>query len=128
MTDSQNTPDIEDRDANIRLTIQHIIDRKTEEMFNEFDRLHRRNIHDEDVVAALRYLGPVDLLDDYAEWAEIDLREDDNTTTNPAVPDPADAPSYTALEQAIHNVQSAAFRTIGKPSGVRFPSPEGGTK
>ena len=120
MTDSQNTPDIEDRDANIRLTIQHIIDNKVEEMCAEFDRLHRRGIHDDDVVKALRYLGDIELLDDYAEWAEIDLREDDNTTTSPVVPDPGDAPSYNALGEQLQAVKDAASSSLSTPAIDRF--------
>lgn len=90
-------PDIEDRAANIRLTVSHIISSKQDEMFEQFDRLHRRNISDTDVVRALQSLHEPDLLDAYAEWADIDLREDDNTTMNPAVPDPGDAGSYKLL-------------------------------
>lgn len=95
MTENQ-TPDIEDRAANIRLTVQNIISIKQDQMFEDFDRLHKRNIHDRDVVEALTTLGYVDLLDEYAEWAEIDLSED-YATTNPAVPDPGDADSYRNL-------------------------------
>ena len=120
MTDSQNTPDIEDRDANIRLTIEHIIEQKVQEMCAEFDRLHRRGIHDDDVVKALRSIGDIELLDDYAEWAEIDLREDDNTTTNPAVPDPGDAPSYAPLDEQLRNVKDAASSSLSTPAIDRF--------
>jgi hypothetical protein len=97
---------IEDRAANIKDVVLHIITSKQDEMFDAFDRLHRRNIHDDDVVAALRTLGEEDLLDAYAEWGDIDIREDDNTTTNPVVPDPADAPSYASHPlnvQSIHD-------------------------
>lgn len=96
---TENAP-IEDRTANIREVVEHIINRKTEEMFEQFDRLHRRNIHDDDVIAALRHYGDIDLVEGYADWAEIDLREDDNTTTDPTVPDPADSPSY-----ALHSLR-----------------------
>jgi hypothetical protein len=92
---------IEDRAANIRLAVSHIISSKQDEMFEQFDRLHRRNIHDDDVVTALTQLHELDLLDAYAEWADIDLREDDNTTMNPVVPDPGDAPSYKALDLIV---------------------------
>lgn len=98
---SDNEPDIEDRAFNVRLTVSHIISSKQDEMFEQFDRLHRRGIHDDDVVKALRHIGEVDLLDAYAEWADIDIREDDNTTLNPVVPDPGDMPSYDDLEAAI---------------------------
>lgn len=88
-----HAPDIEDRDANIRLTVQNIVSIKQDQMFEDFDRLHKRGIHDRDVIQALTTLGYVDLMDDYAEWAEIDISED-YATTNPAVPDPGTADSY----------------------------------
>jgi hypothetical protein len=99
MTDSPAP--IEDRAANIKDVVLHIITSKQDEMFDAFDRLHRRNIHDDDVVAALRSLHEEDLLDAYAEWGDIDIREDDNTTTNPVVPDPGDAPSYATLNEQL---------------------------
>lgn len=91
---------IEDRPANVRLIVQNIISSKQDEMFEQFDRLHKRGINDDEVVTALRSLGDIDLMDAYAEWADIDIREDDNTTTNPVVPDPGDAPSYAAMGAA----------------------------
>lgn len=80
---------IEDREANIKENIRYIIDRGLDAIYENFDRLHRRGIHDNDVVKALRDLGEEDILDGYAEWGDLDLREDDNTTMDPTVPDPA---------------------------------------
>jgi hypothetical protein len=101
MADIQNNePDIEDREANIRLTVQHIISTKLDEMYEQFDRLHRRNISDQDVVAALRYFGDIELLDGYAEWADIDIREDDNTTLDPTVPDPMDSDTNRLIAES----------------------------
>jgi hypothetical protein len=110
---TENTSSIDDREANIQQTVLHIINAKQDEMFEQFDRLHRRGIHDDDVVAALRHFGEIDLLDQYAEWGDIDIREDDNTTTNPIVPDPMDADGNRQLaelhEQRTHagHVQTA---------------------
>lgn len=98
---TENTEPIEDRDANVRLTVSRIIFSKQDEMFERFDGLKKRGITDTDLVEALRHLGEAELLDAYAEWADIDLREDDNTTLNPAVPDPGESFSYAPLEQAI---------------------------
>jgi hypothetical protein len=92
---------IEDRDANVRLVISNLMSTAQDKLFEQFDHLHRRNITDEDILLALRNMGEEDLRDDYAEWADIDIREDDNTTLNPAVPDPGNAPSYSALESAL---------------------------
>lgn len=113
---TENTAPIEDRDANIRSTVSHIISSKQDEMFEQFDRLHRRNIHDDDVVKALRHMGEVELLDAYAEWADIDLREDDNTTMSPTVPDPGEAPSYTALAGQMQAVKAMASPALSTPA------------
>jgi hypothetical protein len=112
---SDNEPDIEDRDFNVRLAVSNIISSKQDEMFEQFDRLHRRGIHDDDVVKALRHIGEVDLLDAYAEWADIDIREDDNTTLNPVVPDPGDAPSYTGMN--LTNIDGTRFRAERSAAG-----------
>lgn len=88
---------IEDRDANVRLVISNLMSGAQDRMFEAFDGLHKRGITDEEILLALRNMGEEDLRDEYAEWANIDIREDDNTTMNPAVPDPGDAPSYSAL-------------------------------
>jgi hypothetical protein len=111
----EETAPIEDRDANIRMTVQSIIDASLDAMFERFDQLKKRNINDDDMVAALRYLGDIELLDEYAEWADIDIREDDNTTTNPVVPDPGDAPSYEPLARVM---ASGGALTYSKPEGV----------
>lgn len=68
-------------------------------MFERLDNLHRRGIHDNEVIRFLRKEGLNDIAARYIEWSgAIDPdAEDDNTTTNPAVPDPGDAASYTAL-------------------------------
>jgi hypothetical protein len=92
---------IEDREANIRHTVEMIVDSGHEAIYERLDKLHKRNIHDSDVMRALRALGFGDVADGYADWAEVDEREDDNTTTNPVVPDPGDSPSYDALKQAM---------------------------
>lgn len=97
---TENTAPIDDRAANIQQTVLHIINSKQDEMFEQFDRLHRRSIHDDDVVAALRHFGEVDLLDQYAEWGDIDIREDDNTTLDPTVPDPGDSPTNQLIAES----------------------------
>lgn len=101
---TENTAPIEDRAANIKENVRYIIDRGLDAIYENFDRLHRRGIHDNDVVEALRDLGEEDILDGYAEWADIDLREDNNTTLDPIVPDPASAPSYK--EHVLNQIAS----------------------
>jgi len=99
---SENTAQIEDRDANIQQTVLHIINTKQDEMFAEFDRLHRRGIHDDDVVAALQHFGETDLLDAYAEWGDIDLREPEQRIPDTPVPDPGNNPSDLQMQQAYN--------------------------
>lgn len=112
MTDIQNPePDIEDRASNIRLTVENIIDASYEALFERFDKLKKRGINDDDLVTALRYLEHEELLEAYANWADIDIREDDNTTMNPVVPDPGNAPSYDSLK---HGEPRIAMNTINK--------------
>jgi hypothetical protein len=113
MTD--NEPDIEDRGSNIRLTVEKIINASNELLFERFDMLKKRGINDEDLVEALRYLEHEELLEAYAEWAAIDIREDDNTTLNPVVPDPGDAPSYTAMN--LTNIDGTRFHAERGTSG-----------
>lgn len=116
MTTIDNTPDPADRSANIRMAVQMIIDSNLDAMFDRFDALKKRGINDNDMVEALRYLGDIELLDSYAEWGDIDLREDDNTTLNPVVPDP-DNPSYAPLLEQLQGVQR-----IREAHARHFPS------
>lgn len=113
---NHNEPDIEDRGANISLTIENIISASHDALFERFDNLKKRGINDDDVVTALRYLEHEDLLEAYADWADIDIREDDNTTLNPVVPDPADAPSYEALADQLEAVRDAASPALSTPA------------
>ena len=92
---------LSDREQLVNMKVINIISAGYDYMFERFDRLHKQNIDDDEVVAALRHYGEQDLLDGYAEWGDIDLREDDNTTTNPVVPDPGDAPSYTTMAEQL---------------------------
>lgn len=87
-----------DREQLVNQKVINIISDGYDYMFERFDKLHKQDITDTEVVAALRHYGEEDVLDGYVEWADIDVREDDNTTTNPVVPDPGNAPSYDALE------------------------------
>jgi hypothetical protein len=105
---------IEDRDANIRLVVEHIIHTAYDGIYAQLDKLHRRNIHDDDVVKALRYLEHEEILEGYADWADIDIREDDNTTLSPIVPDPGNAPSYDALEEIREDADLTGEWTNGK--------------
>lgn len=55
--------------------------------------------HDDDVIKALQEMGETEVLEGYAEWAEITLPGalDPEETTDGVVPDPHDAPSYDGI-------------------------------
>lgn len=114
MTESENP--IEDRDANVRLTVSLVIQNGLDKIYADLDQLHKRNIHDGDIVKALRDMNEMDLLEGYADWAEIDLREDDNTTLDPTVPDPRDDPSYKGLAEHLKAVKDAASPALDTPA------------
>jgi hypothetical protein len=120
MTDS--SAPIEDRDANIRTIVAELLSEAYEDLFNRYDRLHKRNINDNDIIRALRQNGDGRVADDYIEWSgALDPdAEDDNTTMNPAVPDPGDAPSYTALADQLEAVKDAASPSLSTPAIDRF--------
>lgn len=81
------------------LRIYNIVGEQQDRLFERLDDLHKRNIDDTQVIRALRKGGYRDLAEEYIKWSEaIDPdAEDDNTTMNPAVPDPGDMPSYEHL-------------------------------
>jgi hypothetical protein len=116
MTENAQDAPIEDRAENIKQTILHIITSKQDEMFDAFDRLHRRNIHDDDVVTALRSLGEEDLLDSYAEWGDIDLREPEQRIPDGVVPDPGNNPSDLDMQahfEGVARIKEAHIRYFG---------------
>jgi hypothetical protein len=78
-----------------------------ESLFERLDKQHAKGIHDDEVIRFLRNEGHTLLAERYIEWSgALDPdREDDNTTMNPVVPDPADSPSYAGLAEQLAGVQ-----------------------
>lgn len=93
--------------ADLRSRVERIIDAHLESLFDRIDKLHinGQRVSDTDMLAALDHLGPVDLRAEYADWADLDVREDDAITTDPVVPDPVDAPSYEALTELANTLR-----------------------
>jgi hypothetical protein len=89
-------PPVPTKDELLDFRISSIINSAEDAMFQKFDDLHKQGHNDDDVINYLRKQGYTDYADAYIEWSgALDPdREDDNTTMNPVVPDPADAPSY----------------------------------
>lgn len=94
-------------------TLANAVSTFEEMLFNKFDRLHSHGIHDNEVIRFLRAEGHTVLATRYIEWSgAIDPdAEDDNTTMNPVVPDPGNAPSYDSLK---HGEPRIAMNTINK--------------
>ena len=81
---------------NAELRIGSIVRNAEDGMFERFDNLHKHNIDDDTIISVLRSNGRPELALQYIEWSgAVDPDSDeDNTTMNPVVPDPGDAPSY----------------------------------
>jgi hypothetical protein len=64
-------------------------------LFERLDQLHRQDIHDTQVIRALRKIGEVDFAAEYIDWSgAIDPDAEPNETLGGTVPDPAGAESY----------------------------------
>lgn len=90
------------KDELLDLRISSIINSAEDAMFQKFDDLHKQGHNDDDVIRYLRKQGYTDYADAYIEWSgalDPDV-EDDNTTTDPTVPDPGNAASYDAMKGA----------------------------
>lgn len=89
--------------------VSRIIRRSEDRLMNELEQLNKDGHSDEEIVAYLRKQGYTDYAEYYAEHAGVDEREDDNTTLDPVVPDPGDAPSYDALRKAMEGTPPVTF-------------------
>ena len=94
---TENTSETEnlDRSKIVRQRVFSILRNAFDEMHRTFDALDTEGIAGTEIVEALREIGEEEIRENYAAWAEIDIREDDATTMDDVVPDPADAGSYT---------------------------------
>lgn len=102
-------------EATITLRLHNVLSDSTDAMFEKFDLLHKQEIHDNDVIGFLRAEGLHDLAKRYIEWGHCIDPDEDNTTTNPAVPDLGDSPSYEALDQAIKAAGGVVFTKPVEP-------------
>lgn len=95
MTENTSETENQDRSEKVRERVSSIIRDAFSEMQRSFDDLDTEGITGTEVVEALREIGEEEIRENYAAWAEIDIREDDATTLDPTVPDPVTASSYT---------------------------------
>lgn len=84
-------------DAEIKLRLANIIADAEDRLFERFDALHMKEIHDNDVIGYLRGEGLDMIAKRYIEWSGALDPDEDNTTTSPVVPDPVPAASYAEL-------------------------------
>ena len=108
---------------NINFRLTSISESGEDRIFQKFDELHKLHIDDTQVIRWLRENGRKELAEGYIEWSgAIDPDSDvSNATTNPIVPDPADAPSYAGLDE-----QLAGLARIREAHAKQFPN--GGPK
>lgn len=90
-----------DRTEMIREKVLAAIIAGQEHTFTILDQLHAKGIHDDEVVAALRALHEEELLDHYADWADLDLRDPEQRIPDGVVPDPGTNPSDLQMQQAL---------------------------
>lgn len=90
------------------LRISSIINSAEDAMFQKFDDLHQQNHSDDEVIRYLRKQGYTGYAESYIEWSgALDPDgEDNNTTLDPTVPDPASAASYDTMK---HGEPRVAF-------------------
>jgi hypothetical protein len=87
------------------LAVENIVRRHVDQMFEEFDNLHKQGINDTDVTRNLHDLGYNNLAADYIDWQNggAEPREDEDGPFDQGehlVTDPGDAPSYTDMHTA----------------------------
>lgn len=109
-----------------------MLEASDEALFERFDQLHKRDIHDDDVIHSLRRLNEPDLAERYIEWSgALDPDRDDNTTTSPyGVTDPGNSPSYDTLT----GIRTTGTVSFGGPAiefgrdgkGTQYVRPIGG--
>lgn len=101
MTENKNEDQQAERRALVRKTVGSLITDAYQELYRGFDNLEKQlEITPAEVVEALEQMGEEEIREHYAQWADIDIREDDADTDPMAVPDPHDASSYECM--AIH--------------------------
>ncbi|QGJ92830.1 hypothetical protein PBI_BEAGLE_71 [Arthrobacter phage Beagle] len=87
-----------------------IVSAAEEALFEKFDRLHSKGIHDDKVINFLRDEGHYLLANRYIEWSgALDPNRESNSTLSDVVPDPSDVPSYKALGEALNRNALNAF-------------------
>lgn len=93
---TENTSETEnlDRSGKVRGRVMSLLNQMYGNLYDGFDKLSQTGITETEIVEALREIGEKEIRENYAAWANIDIREDDATTMDDVVPDPYDSRSY----------------------------------
>lgn len=97
MTENTSETENQDRSGKVRGRVMSLLIETYNELYRNLDKLSQVGITGAEIVEALREMGEEEIRENYAAWAEIDIREDDATTLDDVVPDPFDAGSYANL-------------------------------
>lgn len=81
-------------EEDIKLRLANLVSDAQDALFERFDDLHTKGIHDNDVIGYLRAEGLRDVAAAYIVWAEA-IDPEDQEGDDPAVPDPGGSLSYT---------------------------------
>lgn len=110
MTENKNEDQQAERRALVRNAVGSLITDAYQGLYRGFDALQdTQQITPAEVVEALEQMGEEEIREHYAQWADIDIREDDADTDPMAVPDPYDASSYNHLTPAIRVEGGTAY-------------------
>lgn len=97
MTENTSETENQDRSKSVRVRVMSLLIETYNGLYRSFDELTQLGYTGDEIVEALREIGEEEIRENYATWAEIDIREDDATTLDDVVPDPHDAGSYANL-------------------------------
>lgn len=110
MTENKNEDQQPTRSDVVREAVSSLLTDTYQGLYRSFDDMEERlGITPGEVAEALQEMGEEEIREHYAQWADIDIREDDADTDPTAVPDPHDASSYNHLTPAIRIEGGTAY-------------------
>jgi hypothetical protein len=106
----------------IREAVDRIVERHMDDLYTDLDNLHRKNIDDNQVKAALMQLGYASMSEWYDEWMEngdpvqaVEIEEDG--APRGIVIDPIDASSYAAIPESKDPIEREHYRAEASVHG-----------
>lgn len=98
MTENTSETQIPTRSQTLQARVMSLISETFDRLYADFDKLEKQGVSSSEIVEALREIGEEEIRENYAAWANVDIRDEDPRTLDPVVPDPHDAPSYESVE------------------------------